>query len=336
MTFASDSNRSCRSAQFLNAVYSTTVSRDSATFRSERHPQNAHRSTIRGASGISRENMDLHWQNIPVGMVVSRDGARKRGKTQHENALSPTLSTPSGIASDTGPALMNASVPISLTASGMFTVLREPQLKNACLSIVRRFSPSSTSARDVQDANAYCRMARTDDGTLIAPRDEHRLNARGPTSSRPSHSSTSSSFWREKKADAGIDVTEGSTRTLTTSSGTSPPPSPVYTYIAAMAAMVLLLWMWSSEEVERLLSSSEEEEEEDEDEVILLESSLLSIIAVHSMKLQGMDNRENRILGTEDDDFVHAVVFLPSEDAMMRGLWKCLCLHQREGWLERL
>jgi hypothetical protein len=54
------------------------------------------------------------------------------------------------------------------------------------------------------------------------------------------------------------------------------------------------------------------------------------------MKLQGMDNRENRILGTEDDDFVHAVVFLQSEDAMMRGLWKCLCLHQREGWLERL
>jgi hypothetical protein len=110
----------------------------------------------------------------------------------------------------------------------------------------------------------------------------------------------------------------------------------VYTYIiAAMAAMVLLMWMWSSEEVERSLSSSEEEEDEDEDEVILRESSLLSIIAVHSMKLQGMDNRENRILGTEDDDFVHAVVFLPSEDAMMRGLWKCLCLHKREGLVRK-
>ena len=48
-----------------------------------------------------------------------------------------------------------------------------------------------------------------------------------PISTRPSHSSTSANFLRALNALAGTDVTEGSTRTRTTSRGASNPPSPV-------------------------------------------------------------------------------------------------------------
>ena len=77
---------------------------------------------------------------------------------------------------------MKASVPISLMVVGMLTSLRKLQLKKVCLSILRRLLPSLTFARDVHDANVYFRIAPTDDGTLIAFRDTHRVNARGPTS----------------------------------------------------------------------------------------------------------------------------------------------------------
>jgi hypothetical protein len=48
-----------------------------------------------------------------------------------------------------------------------------------------------------------------------------------PISMSPSHSSTSFNFFRLWNALAGIDVTDGSTRTCTTSSGIAAPPSPM-------------------------------------------------------------------------------------------------------------
>ena len=161
-------------------------------------------------------------------MTASGGKAKFRRQKQLQNAPKYLISvTFFGISTETIVVqLINMRVGITVMRGGTLKLVKI-QLENAFFPMLSMPSWRRIGVRR-EAANAKSWILLSEIGMLIFVIDwSHQLKAQSPISTRPSHSSTSANFLRPSNAPAGIDVTEGSTRTRTTSGGALSPPSPV-------------------------------------------------------------------------------------------------------------